>query len=139
MRGETVTGTGPTVVLDTNALMMPVERDCRLFEEVERVLGADGDDVEYLVPATVVAELEELSAGNGEAATAARVGRDLVERCRVVETAEGYADDAVAALGDRDGTDCVVTNDRPLRDRLLDRGVRVLGLRGESKLAEAHA
>jgi rRNA-processing protein FCF1 len=132
-----VTGNAATVVLDTNALMMPVECDCRLFEEVERVVGTA--DVDYLVPATVVAELEKLSEGNGAAATAARVGRDLADRCRTVETAETYADDAVVALAERDATDHVVTNDRPLRDRLLDREVRVVGLRGETKLAVTHA
>ncbi|MFB6157842.1 MAG: PIN domain-containing protein [Haloferacaceae archaeon] len=120
----------PTVALDTNALMMPVECDCRVFEEVERVVG---DDPDYVVPATAVAELEKLSEGGGEAATAARVGRDLTDRCRVVETDAGYADDAVFALAA--DADYVVTNDRPLRDRLLDRGVRVIGLRGETKLA----
>jgi len=132
-----VTGTGPTVVLDTNALMMPVECDCRVFEEVERVVGTD--DVDYVVPATVVAELEKLSEGGGTGATAARVGRDLADRCRVVATDEGYADDAVVALADREGTDYAVTNDRPLRDRLLGCGVRVLGLRGETTLAMTHA
>ncbi|MFB6304616.1 MAG: DUF188 domain-containing protein [Haloferacaceae archaeon] len=121
-----------TVVLDTNALMMPVECDCRVFDEVERVVGGDPD---YVVPTAVVAELEDLAEGGGEEATAARVGRDLADRCRVVETDEDYADDAVVALAARDGADYVVTNDRPLRDRLLDRGVRVIGLRGETKLA----
>ncbi|MFB6302174.1 MAG: twitching motility protein PilT [Haloferacaceae archaeon] len=134
---DTGTATGPTVVLDTNALMMPVECDCRLFEGVERVIGTDA--VDYAVPATVVAELDKLSEGNGAEATAARVGRDLADRCRVVETDETYADDAVVALADRAAADYVVTNDRPLRDRLSDREVRVIGLRGETKLAVTHA
>jgi hypothetical protein len=51
----------------------------------------------------------------------------------VVETDESYADDAVVALAER--ADYVVTNDRPLRDRLLGRGVRVIGLRAGAKLA----
>jgi rRNA-processing protein FCF1 len=52
-----------------------------------------------------------------------------------VETEASYADDAVVELAEREGTDYVVTNDRPLRDRLLDRGVRVIGLRGRNTLA----
>jgi rRNA-processing protein FCF1 len=120
-----------TVILDTNALMMPVELDVRVFEELDRLLGSDA---EYVVPRSVVAELEKLSAaGNGTEATAASVGRDLVSRCRVVETGESYADDAVVELAaDEDGY--VLTNDRPLRDRLLERGVRVIGLRGRNTL-----
>jgi hypothetical protein len=101
----------PTVILDTNALMMPVELDIRVFDELDRLVG----DADLVVPRAVVAELEKLGeAGNGEEATAASVGRDLAARCRVAD----YA----------------VTNDRPLRDRLLERGVRVIGLRGRTTL-----
>ncbi|MFB9825141.1 PIN domain-containing protein [Halobaculum roseum] len=129
------------VVLDTNALMMPVECGVRVFEELDRLV----DDPELVTPEAVVAELETLAAGAGEEATAASVGRDLAERCRVVETAQQYADDAVvelAAGGAGSGADAdtgfdgyVVTNDRPLRERLLARGVRVIGLRGANTLA----
>ena len=126
------------MILDTNALMMPVELDIRLFDELDRLVG----DADLVVPAAVVAELEKLrDAGNGEEATAAAVGRDLASRCRVVGTEASYADDAVVELaaGDRsddaDGVDgYAVTNDRPLRDRLLERGVRVIGLRGRTTL-----
>jgi hypothetical protein len=62
------------------------------------------------------------------------VGLDLAtERCRTVETDATYADDAVVELAA--DADYVVTNDRPLRDRLLERGVRVIGLRGRNTLA----
>ena len=121
------------VVLDTNALMMPVECDVRVFDELDRVVG----DVEAVVPRAVLAELDGLAAsGAGEEATAARVGRDLAERCAVVETDASYADDAVieAATAGRVDVAGVVTNDRALRDRLLERGVRVIGLRGRNTL-----
>ncbi|MFC6786843.1 PIN domain-containing protein [Halobaculum halobium] len=129
------------VVLDTNALMMPVECGVRVFEELDRLV----DDSDLVTPEAVVAELETLATGAGEEATAASVGRDLAERCRVVETTEEYADDAVVELasagagsgadGDEGFDGYVVTNDRPLRERLLARGVRVIGLRGANTLA----
>ncbi|SHH09779.1 PIN domain-containing protein [Halobaculum gomorrense] len=131
------------VVLDTNALMMPVECGVRVFEELDRLV----DDPDPVTPEPVVAELETLAAGAGEEATAAAVGRDLAERCRVLATTEQYADDAVVELasggagrGSGVGADerfdgYVVTNDRPLRERLLARGVRVIGLRGANTLA----
>jgi hypothetical protein len=154
------------VILDTNALMMPVECDVRLFDELDR-LGLGGDDADLVVPAPVVAELDRLAGGNGRAGVAASVGRDLADRCRTVETDASFADDAVVELAtgsvadragadgrdgrrepgdeDDDGDDdgdgdedaverLVVTNDRPLRDRLLGRGVRVIGIRGRNKL-----
>ena len=121
-----------TAVLDTNALMMPVELDVRVFDELDRLLGA----YDAVTPTAVVAELEKLRDGNGAEATAAAVGRDLAERCTVVETEESYADDAVvAAAVAAEGEVYAVTNDRPLRDRLLDAGVDVIGLRGRNTLA----
>ena len=124
-----------TVVLDTNALMMPVELDVRLFDELERLTGRPPAALDLLVPRAVVEELDRLSAGSGVAARAARVGHDLADRCRAVETDEPYADDAVLALAAaRDAL--VVTNDRPLRDRLCDDGVRVAAVRGQDTLAE---
>ena len=124
----------PTVALDTSALMMPVECDVRLLEEMERVLGASIADLDLVVPAAVVAELRRLADGGGEAATAASVGADLAaDHCRVVETDAGGADDALVELAGGEA-DYVVTNDRPLRDRALDRGCRAIGLRGRNKL-----
>jgi len=129
-RDTAATPSGATVILDTNALMMPVELDVRVFDELDRLVG----DADLVVPKPVIAELETLrDAGAGTEATAAAVGRDLVSRCRVAVTDASYADDAVVELADRDG-DYAVTNDRPLRDRLLERGVRVIGLRGRTTL-----
>jgi hypothetical protein len=121
-----------TAVLDTNALMMPVELDVRVFDELDRLLGT----FEAVTPHAVLEELEKLQAGAGEEATAAAVGRDLADRCTVVDTDAPYADDAVIEVAESaEGEVYVVTNDRPLRDRLLDAGVDVIGLRGRNTLA----
>jgi len=120
-----------TVCLDTSALMMPVECDVRVFEELDRVVGA----YDPAVPRAVVDELDALAEGGGEEGTAASVGRDLAERCRVLAHEASYADDALVELAGAGECDRVVTNDRPLRDRLLERGVPVIGLRGRNKLA----
>lgn len=121
----------PTVAMDTNALMTPVELGVRVFDELGRLLD---DQIDLVTPAAVVEELRALSEGAGREATAANVGLDLArERCRIVETNESYADDAVVELAES-GVDYVVTNDIPLRDRLLERGVRVIGIRGQNKL-----
>jgi rRNA-processing protein FCF1 len=121
-----------TAVLDTNALMMPVEVDVRVFDELDRLLGT----YDAVTPRAVIAELEKLCDGNGTEGTAAAVGRDLAERCTVIETEAEYADDAVVAAAlAADGEVYAVTNDRPLRDRLLAAGVDVIGLRGRNTLA----
>ena len=138
------------IVLDANALMMPVECNLRLFAELDRVtadltdvgvgvetgVGRGEDGFDPAVPRAVLAELERLAAGAGEAATAAGVGLDLArERCRVVEHDATSGDEAVFECATRDGVAGAVTNDGPLRRRLLDAGVPVISLRGENKLA----
>ncbi|MFB6188274.1 MAG: PIN domain-containing protein [Halapricum sp.] len=119
------------VVLDTNALMMPVECDIRVFEELDRLLGS----ADCVVPQAALDELEKLSEGASAEATAASVGRDLAERCGVVEADPEYADDAVLDVAQRDGIEYAVTNDKPLKERLLASGVPVISLRGQHKLA----
>jgi rRNA-processing protein FCF1 len=118
------------VVLDTNALMMPVELNVRLFDELDRILPPG---YELFVPEAVLDELSKLSSGNGEEATAASVGADLAERADPVEHDADYADDAVLEVA-RELEATVVTNDRPLRDRLFEAGIPVIGLRGHDTL-----
>jgi len=120
------------VALDTSALMMPVELDVRLFDELSRI--AEGYDA--VVPEAVVEELRELSAGGGGIeGTAASVGYDLaVDRCERVDTEASYADDALVELAAEERVDAVVTNDQPLRDRVLSASVPVIALRGTNKL-----
>lgn len=118
------------VVLDTNALMMPVELGVRTFDELDRLLG----EYEALVPEAVLAELDSLSAGSGEEAVAASVGADLARRYEVVPHEAEYADDAVLEVATTYDCDYAVTNDGPLRNRLLDREIPVIGLRGRNKL-----
>jgi rRNA-processing protein FCF1 len=136
------------VALDTSALMMPVELDVRLFDELSRVLGApsapgraSGDEPRAggytaVVPQAAVEELRKLAdTGGGVEATAASVGADLaVERCERVDTEASYADDALVELAAEGRVDAVVTNDRPLRDRVLSASVPVIALRGTNKL-----
>ena len=120
-----------TVGLDTNALMMPVECEIRVFAELDRLFGPAAD---LIVPSAVLAELDRLAGGHGEAATAASVGKDLAGRCRVVETNVSYADDAIVELATDGALDYVVTNDAPLRDRLRSHGVHVVSRQGETTL-----
>nr|WP_205738786.1 DUF188 domain-containing protein [Halonotius aquaticus] len=117
--------------MDTNALMMPVECDIRVFDELDRLFGPTA---ELVVPSAVIEELDSLAGGHSEAATAASVGKDLAGRCRVVETNVSYADDAIVELATDGELDYVVTNDAPLRDRLRSHGVHVVSRQGETTL-----
>ncbi|EMA57822.1 PIN domain-containing protein [Halorubrum lipolyticum] len=134
-RLEALTGDGPdgapVVALDASALMAPVEANLRLFEELDRLLGG----YDAVVPTAVVSELDRLQGGNGAEATAASVGADLAGRAEAVATDESYADDALVELVTEGRIDGVVTNDRPLANRVLEAGAPVIGLRGRNALA----
>lgn len=120
------------VALDSSALMMPVELDVRLFDELDRLL----DSFEPTTPQPVLEELRRLAEKGGTEGTAANVGHDLaIERCLVVDTEESYADDALVELAREGVVDYVVTNDLPLRDRVLVERIPVIALRGRNKLA----
>ena len=120
------------VLMDTNALMMPVECNVRVFEELDRLLS----DPKLLVPRAVIEELDDLAGNHGEEATAASVGADLGRKCcRTAEHDAQEADDACVELAVERACEFVCTNDRPLRERLLDGGVPVIGLRGENTLS----
>lgn len=121
------------VVLDTNALMMPVELDIRVFDELSRLLGR----VELVVPEPVMAELRSLAGSSGSVeARAARVGLELAaERCREIETEASTGDASILELVTREMIDYVVTNDREVREQVLASGVPVIGVRGSNILA----
>jgi len=116
--------------MDANALMMPAGVGVRVFDELDALLG----DYEAVVPESVRAELSKLGESGGEEGTAASVAADLAERCDTVATEESYADDALCALATDGDVDAVVTNDAPLKERLLDAGVPVIHLRGRNQL-----
>jgi rRNA-processing protein FCF1 len=126
-----------TVAMDTNALMMPVELDVRVFDALEEVLDRPLSTIELVVPRAVVSELEEISKRSmGEEGIAASVGADLArEHCRIVDTKAAYADDALVELAEERAAEYVLTNDEPLADRLLESDVRVICLNGGDQLA----
>lgn len=118
------------IVLDTNALMAPVQLGVDIFSDLATL---DFDD--FIVPSGVVRELERLaSSGRGADQNAARVAISLLDRCRIVETA-GNVDDAILMLATGTGA-AVLTNDAELKARLLDNGVSVVYVRQRSYLVK---
>ncbi|MDZ7729752.1 MAG: twitching motility protein PilT [Natrialbaceae archaeon] len=122
----------PRVALDTSACLLPVQLDVRLFDELDRLLG----DYDLYVPPTVIEELETLAEGRGEEAKAATVGLELAtERCADLPVEGATADNALDQAAVKRLVDYIVTTDRALRDRILERDVSVIALRGSNKLA----
>jgi rRNA-processing protein FCF1 len=114
------------VVLDANALFLPLRSALRIESEVERLLGPS----QIVVPTSVLGELARLrERGVADASAAAA----LAERFPSVRS-RGRGDEAVRTLARSLGA-CVLTADRALRARLLEDGTSVVYPRDRSRLA----
>lgn len=119
------------VLLDANALMMPAQFGVDIYEELSLLFG----DYEAITLEDVVGELAGLTRGRGRDAMAARVGLAMAERSRVLPSGSvrRSVDERVAEFAEREGC-VVVTNDRHLRNTLLDQGIDVVSMRKQKKL-----
>lgn len=120
------------ILLDANALMMPVQFQIDLFDELRSLLGA----FEPVVLSGVVRELSGLSNAKGRDRAAARHGLVLVDRCTIAESGDlnsESVDSQMIEYAVRNAC-MVVTNDRHVRDALLTRGIGVISLRNQKKL-----
>jgi rRNA-processing protein FCF1 len=111
------------VILDTNALLTQFEFKIDLEDELTNLLGT----YEILIPSSVLNELKNLKDRD------ARSALDFALRYKVIET-EKKGDESIFALA-KELNAVVVTNDRVLRKRLKDNGLKVIYLRQKSYLA----
>jgi rRNA-processing protein FCF1 len=121
------------VILDSNALFVPLEVKIDIFEAIRVMLSRN---VDFVLLSPVKHELELLVAGKEpklrrQAAFALR----LAEKCRLVavEANGEMVDDIVLRVAQSWGVP-VFTNDRLLRRRLRDISVPVIYLRQKSRL-----
>ncbi len=122
------------VILDSNALFVPLELKIDIFEELKRLLNRN---VEYILLSPVKRELEMLAAKDSpkirrEALFALR----LAEKCKyvLVETdASMTIDDAIVRVA-KNWNSPVFTNDRQLKKKLRDISVPVIYVRQKSRL-----
>ena len=119
------------VLLDANGLMVPVQFGVDVFTEIEGLVGS----FEPVTLEEIVKELEGLSKGRGRDAAAAKVGLSLIRRCVVEKSPLSGVpvDDMIVDFADETGC-MVMTNDRRLRERLLDKNIDVISLRNQKTL-----
>lgn len=121
-----------TVLIDTNAFLMTSQFKIDLLGEIRWMLGV----LKPGVPDVVIRELEGLARRHGNDGAAARLGLRFAQQCTVVQMDGGDGepvDDLILSYARRERCR-VVTNDRALRDRLLDEGLEVISLKGKQKL-----
>ena len=120
------------VLLDTNALMIPVQFGIDLFGNLREILGS----FEPVTVPGVVSELKGISRGRGTDSAAARVGLMIAEQCTLVDTdvrRDLDADEQIVQYAAATGS-VVVTNDQELRKTLHRRGVDVISMRNRKQM-----
>lgn len=111
-----------TVVLDTNALLMPFEMKMNLDLAVSDLIG----DVRFVVPGPLIGELKRLEHKYAKAAL------ELARKYEIVQT-DGGGDDAVVSVAEMTGG-YILTNDKELRRRARKARIPVIYLRSGSHL-----
>ncbi|ATZ61693.2 MAG: DNA-binding protein [Methanosarcinales archaeon Met12] len=117
-----------SVIIDTNALMIPCQFGVDVFSELKE-MGYN----KFLVPEEVVKELNKLYVhAKGKDKTAASIALSLLDRCDIVE-AEGNPDDVIIKIAEERGA-AVVTNDIELKRRLKEKKITTVYLRQKKRL-----
>ena len=121
------------VILDSNALFVPLTFKIDIFEQTKCLLNRN---IEFILLSPVKHELELLAAKDSpktrrEAVYALR----LAEKCKFVAVeAEGLTVDDVIVRVAKSWNSMVFTNDRILKKRLRDISVPVIYVRQKSRL-----
>lgn len=122
------------VILDSNALFIPLKSKLDVFVEVERLLNRN---VDFVLLSPVKRELELLATKNSPKTRREAVyALKLAEKCRYVAVDEDEKlpiDDVIVKVA-KAWNSPVFTNDRQLRRRLRDISVPVIYVRQKSRL-----
>jgi rRNA-processing protein FCF1 len=121
------------VILDANALFVPLEFKLDIFEQTRELLGRN---VDFVLLSAVKHELDLLASGDEpKLRRQASFALRLAEKCRLVavEGCGEAVDDVVVRVAKSWGA-VVFTNDRLLRRRLRDISVPVIYLRQKTRL-----
>ncbi len=121
------------IILDTNALFIPLGFKIDIFEETRRLLNRN---TEFVLLSPVKHELELLAAGDEpKLRRQASFALRLAEKCRFVAVEDcGEPTDDVIVRVAKNWDSPVFTNDRELRRRLRDISVPVIYLRQKTRL-----
>jgi rRNA-processing protein FCF1 len=122
------------VILDSNALFVPLEFKIDIFEELKRLLNRN---LEFILLSPVKRELEMLATKDfPKIRKEALFALKLAEKCKYVplEDDEKLTTDDVIVKVAKNWNSPVFTNDRQLKLRLRDISVPVIYVRQKSRL-----
>ncbi|NWG11430.1 nucleotide-binding protein [Candidatus Bathyarchaeota archaeon] len=122
------------IILDSNALFVPLQLKIDIFEALETLLGRK---FEPILLSSIKQELETIAEkGPPKMRKWASYALKLAEKCAFLEVEDKTAkspDDAIVEVAKK-GNCLVFTNDRELRKRLRNISVPVIYVRQKSRL-----
>jgi rRNA-processing protein FCF1 len=122
------------VILDSNALFVPLQFKIDFFNDLKRLLNKS---FELILLSPIKRELEALAKkGSPKMRRNASYALKLAEKCKYVEVdipASALTDDIIVKIA-KDWKAPVFTNDRQLKKRLRDISVPVIYVRQKSRL-----
>jgi rRNA-processing protein FCF1 len=122
------------IILDSNALFVPLQFRIDIFEELKTLLNARFEPV-LLSP--ILEELEKLAKeGSVTMRKDANYALKLAEKCKIIqlkESSDASPDDVIVKAA-AEWKNPVFTNDKQLRKRLRDINVPVIYVRQKSRL-----
>jgi len=122
------------VILDSNALFVPLQFKIDVFNDLKRLLNRS---FELILLSPVKRELEALAEkGSPKISKNASYALKLAEKCKYVEVdapASALTDDVIVKIA-KEWKAVVFTNDRQLKERLRDISVPVIYVRQKSRL-----
>jgi rRNA-processing protein FCF1 len=122
------------VILDSNAMLVPLQFKIDIFSDLERLLNRS---FEVILLSPVKRELEAIARkGSPKMRKNASYALKLAKKCRYVEVdfpASALTDDVIVKIAE-EWKSPVFTNDRKLKQRLRDISVPVIYVRQKSRL-----
>jgi rRNA-processing protein FCF1 len=122
------------VILDSNAMLVPLQFKIDIFRDLERLLNRS---FEVILLSPVKRELEAIARkGSPKMRKNASYALKLAKKCRYVEVdfpASALTDDVIVKIAE-EWKSPVFTNDRKLKQRLRDISVPVIYVRQKSRL-----
>jgi hypothetical protein len=123
------------IILDSNALFVPLQFKIDVFEELKKLLNMK---IELILLSPIRRELEKLAEkGSPKMRKNASYALKIAEKCKLIEldekTAGSFPDDVIIKVA-REWKSPVFTNDKELRKRLRNINVPVIYVRQKSRL-----
>ena len=119
------------LIFDTNFLMIPIQFRVDIFSEIQRIIPTHKLCI-YQSSVEELKRLLEMSKGKDKKAVQFALKLISLKNIKVLDSKGTYADRAI--LENLDHNSIIATQDRQLRDKILEKGSSVLILRQKEYL-----